>query len=105
MVASRSPTARACSEGRSCRYIPHAVPPTSAGTDLEAVRQAFMDALMARDSHRARAVIDRALEAGADPGDLDLEVLRAAMNAFGELWAEGEVSVAHEHFVTGITEG
>ena len=64
-----------------------------------------MDALMARDSHRARAVIDRALQAGADPGDLDLEVLRAALNAFGELWAEGEVSVAHEHFVTGITEG
>jgi methanogenic corrinoid protein MtbC1 len=64
-----------------------------------------MDALMARDSHRARAVVDRALEAGADPRDLDLEVLRAALNAFGQLWADGEVSVAHEHFVTGITEG
>jgi methanogenic corrinoid protein MtbC1 len=64
-----------------------------------------MDALMARDSHAARSVIDRALESGADPADLDLEVLRAALNAFGELWADGEVSVAHEHFVTGITEG
>jgi methanogenic corrinoid protein MtbC1 len=64
-----------------------------------------MDALMARDSHRARAVIDRALEAGMDPRELDLEVLRAALNEFGELWVEGEVSVAHEHFVTGISEG
>jgi methanogenic corrinoid protein MtbC1 len=64
-----------------------------------------MDALMARDSHRARSVIDRALEAGAEPAALDLEVLRAALNAFGELWADGEVSVAHEHFVTGISEG
>ena len=60
---------------------------------------------MARDSHAARSVIDRALEAGADPASLDLEVLRAALNAFGELWADGEVSVAHEHFVTGISEG
>jgi methanogenic corrinoid protein MtbC1 len=81
------------------------VTPTSAGTDIDAVRQAFMDALMARDSHRARAVIDRALEAGADPALLDIGVLQAALNAFGELWAGGEVSVAHEHYVTGITEG
>ena len=64
-----------------------------------------MDALMARDSHRARAVIDRALDAGADPAELDIEVLGAALNAFGELWEQGDVSVAHEHFVTGICEG
>jgi MerR family transcriptional regulator, light-induced transcriptional regulator len=87
-------------------YIPASdVTPTSAGTDLDAVRQAYMDALMARDSHAARSVIDRALAEGADPASLDLEVLRAALNAFGELWVDGEVSVAHEHFVTGITEG
>jgi methanogenic corrinoid protein MtbC1 len=64
-----------------------------------------MDALMARDSHRARSVVDRALATGADPAQLDIEVLAAALNAFGELWQEGEVSIAHEHFVTGITEG
>jgi methanogenic corrinoid protein MtbC1 len=86
-------------------YIPASDVTPTAGTDLDAVRQAFMDALMARDSHRARAVIDRALSDGADPASLDLEVLSAAINAFGELWADGEVSVAHEHFVTGITEG
>jgi methanogenic corrinoid protein MtbC1 len=60
---------------------------------------------MARDSHHARAVVERALDQGADPGDLALDVLTPALHEFGRRWEHGDISVAHEHYATGITEG
>src|SRR3954447_5522381 len=60
---------------------------------------------MARDSHRARAVVERAVEAGALPEAALLDVVAPALREFGELWAHGDVSVAHEHYATGVSEG
>ena len=79
--------------------------PTTAQLKLPAIRQEYMDALMARDSQRARAVVERALAAGADPGDLALDVLTPALHEFGRRWEHGDVSVAQEHYATGVTEG
>jgi methanogenic corrinoid protein MtbC1 len=80
------------------------VPPPSR-IALEPLRTRYVDALCARDSHRARAIVDRALAAGADPADLALDVLVPALRAFGDRWEHGEVSVAQEHYATGVTEG
>ena len=59
----------------------------------------------ARGSHRARAMVDRALAGGTDPVDLALEVLCPALRTIGEQWEHGDVSIAQEHYATGITEG
>jgi methanogenic corrinoid protein MtbC1 len=72
---------------------------------LRSVLTKYLDALMARDSHRARAVVDQVLDAGADPGAVALEVLGPALHELGRRWELGELSVAHEHYATGITEG
>ena len=77
----------------------------STSADLQFVRHAYKAAVMARDSHRARSIVLDALEQGADPFSLDLDVLQPVLVELGERWVEGEVSVAHEHFVTGVTEG
>src|SRR4051812_8636199 len=60
---------------------------------------------MARDSHRARAVVEGALAAGADPRDVALNVLSPTLHEVGRRWEQGDVSIAHEHYATGITEG
>jgi methanogenic corrinoid protein MtbC1 len=73
--------------------------------NLTSVRQEYMDALMARDSHHARAVVQRALEQGADPADLALDVLSPTLHEFGARWEHGDVSIAQEHYATGVTEG
>ncbi|HVL94730.1 MAG TPA: cobalamin-dependent protein [Solirubrobacteraceae bacterium] len=77
----------------------------STSADLQFVRHAYKAAVMARDSHRARSIVLDALEQGADPFSLDLDVLQPVLVELGERWVEGDVSVAHEHFVTGVTEG
>jgi MerR family transcriptional regulator, light-induced transcriptional regulator len=73
------------------------------GTAL--VLEEYMDALMARDSHRARTVVVRALDAGVDPRRLALDVLAPALHEFGQRWEHGDISVAQEHYATGVTEG
>lgn len=60
---------------------------------------------MARDSHRARTIVDRALAAGADPAELNLQVFAPTLREFGDLWERGEDNVAHEHYASGVTEG
>lgn len=72
---------------------------------LGPLRQQYFDALWARDSHRARAIIDRGLAAGAAPADVALEVLVPTLRAFGDQWEHGDVTIAQEHYATGITEG
>ncbi len=79
--------------------------PLTTTAQLRTVLTKYLDALMARDSHRARAVVDQVLDAGADPGDVALGVLGPALHELGRRWESGELSVAHEHYATGITEG
>jgi MerR family transcriptional regulator, light-induced transcriptional regulator len=69
------------------------------------VLEEYLDALMARDSHRARAVVNRALRAGQEPRRIVLDVLCPALHEFGARWEHGDVSVAQEHYATGVTEG
>jgi methanogenic corrinoid protein MtbC1 len=72
--------------------------------DYGAIRGAYLDALLAGDSTRARHVIDAAADSGAI-AELYLRVLQPVMEDVGTLWSAGHVNVAQEHYATAITAG
>lgn len=67
-------------------------------------RANFLDALLARDSARARSVVEQALDDGAPVPDLYLSVLDPALREVGHRWAMGELNVAEEHYATAIAQ-
>ncbi len=73
--------------------------------DLPALRTAYLDALVAGDATRARFVMeDAASRSGDRIAELYTDVLAPVMEDVGTLWAEGELTVAHEHYATAITQ-
>jgi len=71
---------------------------------LDEHRAIFLDALLARDSARARQTIERALEQGTPVPDLYLGVLGPALREVGHRWAMGELNVAEEHYATAVAQ-
>ncbi len=71
---------------------------------IAAHRSAFLDALLARDSARARAAVDGAVAAGIPIGDIYLELLGPALREIGHRWAMGSLNVAEEHYATAIAQ-
>jgi MerR family transcriptional regulator, light-induced transcriptional regulator len=69
---------------------------------LDEHRTAFLEALVARDSARARRTVEDALGAGAPVPDLYLGVLEPALREIGHRWAIGTLNVAEEHYATTI---
>ena len=65
---------------------------------------AFLEALLARDSARARRIVDTALAAGVPVPDLYLGVLEPAMREVGHRWAMGEINIAEEHYATVVAQ-
>src|SRR4051794_7202850 len=64
----------------------------------------FLEALLARDSARARRAIDDALAAGEPVPDLYLGVLAPTLREIGHRWAIGELNVAEEHYATTVAQ-
>jgi methanogenic corrinoid protein MtbC1 len=62
----------------------------------------FLDALISRDSARARRTVEQALAAGVPVPDIYLGVLEPAMREIGHRWAMGSLNVAEEHYATTI---
>jgi len=83
------------------RALPGGDPPATVGE----CRAAFVAALDARDPHGARAVVEQAVAAGLPVADVYVEVLAPVLHEVGHRWAVEEVSVAYEHFVTGVVQG
>jgi MerR family transcriptional regulator, light-induced transcriptional regulator len=75
-----------------------------APVSLDEHRRALLDALLARDSARARRAIDAALAAGAPILDVYLDVLRPVLAEIGHRWATGELNVAEEHYGTATAQ-
>lgn len=71
---------------------------------LDDHRANFLDALLARDSARARQTIERALEQGAPVPDLYLGVLGPALQEIGHRWAMGKLNIAEEHYATAVAQ-
>ena len=74
------------------------------GVELGSCRDAYLAALLARDSGRARRVVTDALVRGAEIPALYLEVLQPALYAVGHEWAVGRLNVAEEHYATAVTQ-
>src|SRR3954454_12080196 len=72
--------------------------------DAGPFRQAYLEALLARDVGAARRVVDAALEAGLAVPDIYLGVLQAALYDIGRCWAVGDFSIAEEHAATAVTQ-
>jgi methanogenic corrinoid protein MtbC1 len=72
--------------------------------DLPTLADRYLDALLERNSHHARRVIDESLQAGVAIADVYLHMLQPAMYELGRRWAAGEVNVAYEHYATAVTE-
>lgn len=82
---------------------PRAQPSTDASA-LAAHAAEYLDAVLARDTHRARRVVETALLAGVSVADMYTEVFRPALHEVGHKWALEEINVAQEHFATTITQ-
>ncbi|MDD7967198.1 cobalamin B12-binding domain-containing protein [Actinomycetospora lemnae] len=77
---------------------------TSPPTDPAALRVAYLERLATSDEPGAVAVAVGALEAGADPEVVLLDVVAGAQREVGDLWAAGEWTVVQEHVATHISE-
>lgn len=70
----------------------------------ETHRDAFLAALVARDSAQARRAVDAALADGLAIPDIYIEVLQPALYEVGHRWALGDLNVAQEHYATVIAQ-
>jgi methanogenic corrinoid protein MtbC1 len=89
------------------RYEPYVQAPTWHPDGLVSVREhreAFLAALLARDSARARDTVEAALEDGLPIPDAYLELLVPALREVGHRWAMGTLNVAEEHYATAVAE-
>ncbi len=70
---------------------------------LAAIGERYCVALCAADGPAAEAVVEEALGAGVEPTTIQVGVITAAMQRIGELWEQGEMTVADEHAATGLS--
>ena len=71
---------------------------------LDEYRATFLDALLKRDSARARRAVEAGLAEGLPVPDLYLGVLEPALREIGHRWAMGVINVAEEHYATAIAQ-
>jgi methanogenic corrinoid protein MtbC1 len=67
-------------------------------------RDAFLRALVERDSAAARRAVDVALAGGLDIDDIYIEVMQPALYEIGHRWAFGDLNVAQEHYASTLTQ-
>jgi methanogenic corrinoid protein MtbC1 len=67
-------------------------------------RQTLAARLIAGDEPGAWAVVESAISSGAEPADVLIDILAAAMHDIGEGWADGTLDVADEHRATAIAQ-
>ena len=71
---------------------------------LDEHRATLLDALLARDSARARRVVEQALQEGIPVPDIYLGMLGPALQEVGHRWAMGAINVAEEHYATAVAQ-
>lgn len=101
-------------EGRQVIYqlasagLAHFVAAHVGGADprpaLPQLSEEFLQAVLTLREEEAIRVVDGALAAGVSWRDVYLRVFQPAMLRVGELWAEGQLSVASEHLITAIVQ-
>ncbi len=77
---------------------------STASDEMAARRDAYLAALVGRNSGRARAVVHAALADAVPVPEIYLEILQPAMYEIGHRWAIDELNVAEEHYATAVTQ-
>lgn len=99
--------ARALLDGAIARLDRPAEEPAGAlaapGLHVDAART-YVAALIASDRAAARRAVLAKVDAGAPVEDVLLHVLEPAQVEIGRLWQLNRITVAHEHFATGVTQ-
>lgn len=72
------------------------------GSTLLRLRKDFTRALLAGDAQAAERVMRTAMDSGASPAEIDMELITPALFLVGDKWALGEISVADEHLASEI---
>jgi methanogenic corrinoid protein MtbC1 len=67
------------------------------------LQRAYADAVLSGDPRRAEAVVRDAIDAQLPEAMIDDDVIRPALKLVGDLWADGQLSIAEEHAATSIT--
>jgi MerR family transcriptional regulator, light-induced transcriptional regulator len=82
------------------------VVPTFIGTGLKTGRLAaqYLDKVLAYDRQEANAIVKSALENGMELKELYLNVFQPVQHEIGRLWQHRIISVAQEHFASGVTQ-
>lgn len=70
---------------------------------ISRMKDRYLKALLNADIEAARRVVDDALAHRVNARTVYLHVLMPAQAALGELWTNGQISVADEHVATNIT--
>jgi diguanylate cyclase (GGDEF)-like protein len=70
---------------------------------LVALTERYRAALCAADAPAAEALVAEALVAGVAPTTIQVRVIAAAMEQIGELWEQGELTIADEHVATVLS--
>jgi methanogenic corrinoid protein MtbC1 len=67
------------------------------------LERAYADALLIGEPRAAEQVIREAIDAGLAEATIDDRVIRPALTLVGDLWAEGQITIAEEHLATSIS--
>ncbi len=70
----------------------------------EPYRDAFVRALIERDSAAARRAIDAAVAGGVAVDEIYVGVMQPALYEVGHRWALGDLNVAQEHYATALAQ-
>lgn len=73
-------------------------------TDRGAVAKQYLEALLTMHSRAAIRVVASALEQGLTTQTICCDVLEPVQREIGRLWQMNEISVAMEHFASGVTQ-
>ncbi|MFA5268364.1 MAG: cobalamin-dependent protein [Methanoregula sp.] len=72
------------------------------GTPVSPDARLFLDFVLAGNVAKGRAVIDKALAAGTPVSGIYTGIFRPVLAETGRLWQQNRVTIAEEHFVTGV---
>ena len=70
---------------------------------IEALRNRYLEAILAEDAVGARSAVEEATAAGVDPISIYLQILAPSLREVGELWHRDEIGVDREHWASEHT--
>lgn len=70
---------------------------------LPTLAQQYLERMLVLDAEGARRLVADSMRHGLGMGELYLQVIEPAMREVGLLWQAGRISVAQEHYCTGVT--